>query len=191
MALNWIPEALIYMGDTGSQFLGALLAFVGIYFFGDVNWYLSEGQSSNMIIQVLLPVMVFVVPIMDTTFVTIGRILRGQSPFVGGKDHLTHNMTYVGVQQYMVPVVLGLISLTSGLLAILSLKFLAGSDLSLLTAAFAGYLAVMILIFVYIYRRGARIGVAKERKPRTFKRAVEERRNGNNRPPRAKEKQHS
>lgn len=191
LALNWIPEALIYMGDTGSQFLGALLAFVGIYFFWDAEWYLPEGQESNMVIQVLVPVMVFMVPIMDTTFVTIGRILRGQSPFVGGKDHLTHNMTYVGVQQYMVPVVLGVISLTSGLLAILSLKFLANGNLTLLTAAFAGYLAVMVMIFVYIYRRGARIGVAKERKPRTFKRAIEERQNRNTSPPRAKEKQHS
>jgi UDP-GlcNAc:undecaprenyl-phosphate GlcNAc-1-phosphate transferase len=190
LALNWIPEALIYMGDTGSQFLGALLAFVGIYFFWDGNWYLNEGQESNMVIQVLVPVMVFVVAIMDTTFVTIGRILRGQSPFVGGKDHLTHNMTYVGVQQYMVPVVLGLISLTSGLLAILSLKFFAADHLTLLTFAFAGYLAVMVLVFVYIYRRGARIGVAKQRKPRTFKRAIEERRNANSSPSRTKEKQH-
>jgi UDP-GlcNAc:undecaprenyl-phosphate GlcNAc-1-phosphate transferase len=41
--------------------------------------------------------MVFLLPIVDTTIVSINRILRGSSPFVGGRDHTTHHMGYAGL----------------------------------------------------------------------------------------------
>jgi UDP-GlcNAc:undecaprenyl-phosphate GlcNAc-1-phosphate transferase len=47
--------------------------------------------------QVLGPLVVFLLPIADTTTVSINRILRGHSPFVGGRDHTTHHLSYLGL----------------------------------------------------------------------------------------------
>src|SRR5258706_6731614 len=76
---NWHP-AVIYMGDTGSQFLGVFLSAVGIKFF------LQAGTvpPSELIDfrQVIIPILGFIVPIVDTITVFINRILCNQSPFV-------------------------------------------------------------------------------------------------------------
>ena len=118
--------------------------------------------------------MLFLVPIMDTTFVTFARIMRGQSPFVGGKDHLTHHMTYLGVADKFVPFVLGLVSLVSGLLAVFGLRYLLTWSV-VQTAIFVGYIIVVFAIFFRLYKKGERIGLAKQRFARTFDRAFKER----------------
>jgi UDP-GlcNAc:undecaprenyl-phosphate GlcNAc-1-phosphate transferase len=82
------------MGDTGSQFLGALLAAVGIYFF----WNGYEFSDSSFIPKAITPILAFLPSIIDTTCVTINRISRGQSPFVGGRDHTTHHLSYLGLK---------------------------------------------------------------------------------------------
>ena len=103
---NWKP-AKIYMGDTGSLFIGLVLAFGGIMYFWNIK---ASPDNISHIRKALIPLLVFLVPIMDTTFVTIARVARGSSPFVGGKDHLTHNLARIGIPEAMVPVTLGLVS---------------------------------------------------------------------------------
>lgn len=170
LILNVKPSK-IYMGDTGSQFLGALLAVIGIKFFWNFE---VDGKSVYWPTRAIVPVMLFLVPIMDTTFVTFARIMRGQSPFVGGKDHLTHHMTYLGVADKFVPFVLGLVSLVSGLLAVIGIRYLlTGSVVQ--TAIFVGYIIVVFAIFFRLYKKGERIGLAKQRFARTFDRAFKER----------------
>jgi UDP-GlcNAc:undecaprenyl-phosphate/decaprenyl-phosphate GlcNAc-1-phosphate transferase len=93
LVLNWAP-AKVYMGDTGSQFLGAFLAWVSIQYFWQ---YRVESAGGIQIIQFLVPALAFIVPLMDTTTVTTRRILRGVSPFVGGRDHLTHHLAYLNL----------------------------------------------------------------------------------------------
>lgn len=90
---NWNPSRM-YMGDTGSQFLGALLAAVGITFF----WNGFEFTDNSFFPKAITPVLAFLPSIIDTTTVTINRIARGQSPFVGGRDHTTHHLSYLGLK---------------------------------------------------------------------------------------------
>ncbi len=90
---NWNPSRM-YMGDTGSQFLGALLAALGIYFF----WNGYKFEDSAFIPKAITPILAFLPSIIDTTTVTINRIARGQSPFVGGRDHTTHHLSYLGLK---------------------------------------------------------------------------------------------
>lgn len=170
LVLNVKPSK-IYMGDTGSQFLGALLALIGIKFFWNFE---VDGRGVYWPTRAIVPVMLFLVPIMDTTFVTVARIMRGQSPFVGGKDHLTHHMTYLGVADKFVPFVLGLVSLGSGLLAVFGLRYLLTWS-AWQTAIFIGYILIVFVIFFRLYKRGERIGLAKQRFARTFERAFKER----------------
>ncbi|NQY68665.1 MAG: undecaprenyl/decaprenyl-phosphate alpha-N-acetylglucosaminyl 1-phosphate transferase [Flavobacteriales bacterium] len=90
---NWHPSKM-HMGDTGSQFLGLLLAFIGITYFWN-----GEDIEGNKIIskQILSTLLIFIIPLTDTITVIINRLLRKQSPFVGGRDHTTHFLHYLGM----------------------------------------------------------------------------------------------
>ncbi len=90
---NWHPSRM-FMGDAGSQFLGALLSGLSIIYL----WQFRDtvhGVSSLQ--QFLVPSLVFLLPLTDTCTVTIRRLARGQSPFVGGRDHTTHHLVYCGL----------------------------------------------------------------------------------------------
>lgn len=89
---NWNPSK-IYMGDTGSQFLGAILAAVSMIYFWNTPF---DFESKIQLKQIVLTGLVFVLPIADTSTVVINRLLKKQSPFVGGKDHTTHHLSYLG-----------------------------------------------------------------------------------------------
>ena len=95
LRFNWSPSK-IFMGDTGSQFLGVFLAATSIIFL----WQFNEGNQGLLQVKpFVLPALFFVIPIIDTTTVTVRRLLRGQSPFVGGKDHITHHFAYLGLKE--------------------------------------------------------------------------------------------
>jgi UDP-GlcNAc:undecaprenyl-phosphate/decaprenyl-phosphate GlcNAc-1-phosphate transferase len=112
LIFNWNPSK-IFMGDTGSQLLGALLAGVGIVFFwNNENIIESHGWFSKLAIVLCA----FVVPIGDSITVTINRLKRGQSPFVGGRDHTTHHLSYAGLTDRQVAYVMGSLLLISVLL---------------------------------------------------------------------------
>jgi UDP-GlcNAc:undecaprenyl-phosphate/decaprenyl-phosphate GlcNAc-1-phosphate transferase len=104
------PPSKMFMGDTGSQFLGVLLAAFSIVFL----WNHHEPNGINIpakkIISVLL---IFALPLIDTTTVTIKRLLQGRSPFVGGKDHTTHHLVYLGLSDTKVALVFTALSLVS------------------------------------------------------------------------------
>ena len=83
----------MFMGDSGSQFLGLFIAAFGIKYLWNSTNYNGDIVISKQIITVLLA---FILPIIDTTSVVINRLSRKQSPFVGGKDHTTHHLSYYG-----------------------------------------------------------------------------------------------
>jgi len=95
---NWNPSKM-YMGDTGSQFLGVFLAAIGILYLWNGH---AEMDFRIQTKQFIVALLVFIVPIIDTTTVTINRLLKGQSPFVGGKDHTTHHLSYLGLSDRQV-----------------------------------------------------------------------------------------
>jgi UDP-GlcNAc:undecaprenyl-phosphate GlcNAc-1-phosphate transferase len=89
----------MFMGDTGSQFLGMFLAYYGIKYL----WNSSDFQGEHIPAKQFCTVMVaFILPILDTTFVTITRLMKRRSPFVGGKDHTTHHLSYLGLSDSQV-----------------------------------------------------------------------------------------
>ena len=90
---NWNPSKM-FMGDTGSQFIGVFLAIISIKYMWNATSYTGE---SNQFQQIVTVIMAFILPIIDTTCVVINRISRKQSPFVGGKDHTTHHLSYLGL----------------------------------------------------------------------------------------------
>jgi len=92
---NWHPSK-IFMGDTGSQFLGLFLAAMGIKYFWntpDINGNLIQSK------QFFVTILTFAIPIIDTTAVVLNRLRSGKSPFIGGKDHTTHIFFFIGVTE--------------------------------------------------------------------------------------------
>ncbi len=97
------------MGDSGSMFLGFTLAVLAIA---------RHTQASNIFAIIGVPTLVLLLPILDTGLVSITRILRGQSPAVGGKDHTSHRLVAFGFSERQAVLVLYGIAIVSGLASI-------------------------------------------------------------------------
>ena len=83
---NWNP-AHIFMGDTGSLFIGFLLSAVAI----KLRFPLIGTDYSW-----LIPIFVMGLPIFDTTLVFFSRLRRGKNPFTTpGKDHISHRLAFL------------------------------------------------------------------------------------------------
>ncbi len=117
---NWNPSRM-FMGDTGSQFLGVFLAFIGIRFFWNTTSPSGELEPAR---QLIAPIIVFLLPLVDTAVVSISRILRGTSPFVGGKDHTTHHLSYAGLSDGQVALAFLAFSLLHVFLAFVMFRFI-------------------------------------------------------------------
>jgi len=141
--LNWHPSK-IYMGDTGSQMLGALLSGVGILFFwSDTSVVVHDMWWTKL----ALVFTAFVIPIGDSLTVSINRIRRGQSPMVGGRDHTTHHLSYAGLTDRQVALVMILISAIS-ILSFIGFQVVQSENLTLLLGlVFA--ISTGIILFLY------------------------------------------
>jgi UDP-GlcNAc:undecaprenyl-phosphate GlcNAc-1-phosphate transferase len=82
--------ARIYLGDSGSLFLGLALSIILIQFDPSV-----QIISSALVI----PIFIMAIPIIDTSVVVMSRILRGVSIFQGGQDHISHRLIVRGVSR--------------------------------------------------------------------------------------------
>lgn len=114
LLFNWHPSKM-YMGDNGSLLLGVMLAVFSIKFLWCAPAAVRAGAGWEA--PLLLVWMVFVVPITDTATVTVNRLLKGKSPFVGGRDHTTHHLAYLGLGARQVALVLYGVEAVSLLLA--------------------------------------------------------------------------
>jgi UDP-GlcNAc:undecaprenyl-phosphate GlcNAc-1-phosphate transferase len=83
------PPARIFMGDSGSLFLGLFLAGLALA--------PAQGLSRSLAAVLAAPLMILGVPILDTTLVTVGRLLEGRPVSQGGKDHTSHRFVALGM----------------------------------------------------------------------------------------------
>lgn len=121
---NWSPSKL-YMGDTGSQFLGLFLAFIGIRFIWNIEGLILENPIADKFILIMA---FFAIPLIDTLTVTINRIRRKQSPMVGGKDHTTHTLAYLGLSERQVAVFFALLASIFSLISVYMISVKKGID---------------------------------------------------------------
>jgi UDP-GlcNAc:undecaprenyl-phosphate/decaprenyl-phosphate GlcNAc-1-phosphate transferase len=125
LVYNWHP-AKMFMGDTGSQFLGAFLAVLGIDYCWNASYLnvMSNLNVNPILIGFISIALIFVLPLTDTITVSINRISRGQSPFVGGKDHTTHHLFFRGITEKRIAIIFFIIALTGVIFALnLALNF--------------------------------------------------------------------
>ncbi|MFI7706003.1 glycosyltransferase family 4 protein [Nonomuraea sp. NPDC049480] len=99
---NW-PPARIFMGDSGSLFIGFALTCSAVV--------LVAGRGPDTVAGGLL-LSTFVATV-DTGVVVLSRIRAGRSPLAGGTDHVSHRLRTLGLDPRLVAVVLGLITALS------------------------------------------------------------------------------
>ncbi len=66
----------------------------------------------------IVPIIILLLPILDTAFVTLTRSLSGRSAFVGGRDHLSHRLVALGLGDRRAVIVLYVLAATGGLVAV-------------------------------------------------------------------------
>ncbi len=88
--------ARVFMGDSGSQFLGFTLAML----------LLDLTQRTEVSLSLTLPFMLAGLPIIDTATVMIKRLREGRSPFSPDKNHLHHRLLKLGLHHYEVVIVI-------------------------------------------------------------------------------------
>ena len=127
-----LNPAKIFMGDTGSTFLGFILATVSI-----------EGLfKSYAIISFAVPFLMLGLPIFDTCFAILRRVSHGQSPMSPDRGHIHHRLIDMGFNQKQAVAVLYVISAILGLSAVvLTTTGAARAMLFLLALSGAGALA--------------------------------------------------
>jgi UDP-GlcNAc:undecaprenyl-phosphate GlcNAc-1-phosphate transferase len=111
---NFHP-ATIFMGDSGSMFLGFTLAALTM----KGNW----GEATNLLLMVVTPLMVLAVPIFDTTFVALVRWINGRAISQGGRDHTSHRLVAFGLPEKRAVLLFYLISGICGSLAFLGVWY--------------------------------------------------------------------
>ncbi len=135
---NTFP-ARIFMGDTGSQFLGYMVACLAIL--------VSQGEACA--ISPVLPLLILGLPILDTITVMTIRIKEKRSPFSPDKNHLHHQLMSLGLKHFEA---VGVIYLIQVALMISAYVFRFESDLFLLL--FYGLFSSLVIAYLYIgYRK--------------------------------------
>ena len=139
---NFNP-AKIFMGDTGSMFLGYMLAAISIL----------GAVKSAATIALIVPIVALGLPILDTAFAIIRRYMSGRPIFKPDKGHLHHRLLEMGLTQKQAVLLMYVISGCLGLSAI---------ALTEVNKSF-GILIIVVLLSVACF--GARkIGVLKATK---------------------------
>ena len=102
--------ASIYLGDAGSLYLGFLLAAISIRI---------DLDNDSAPIRALVLILILAIPVIDTTQVVVSRIVKGKSPFQGGRDHISHLLLKRGLSQRVVLFILTTLAVLFAFIAIL------------------------------------------------------------------------
>ncbi|QDU01504.1 WecA-like glycosyltransferase [Gimesia chilikensis] len=109
---NW-PPAKIFMGDSGSYFIGLLLStmtVLGTFYSGNSSAGASEGARH----VILAPLCILAIPLYDFCTVMIIRLKEGRSPFHADKSHFSHRLVELGLSKRDTVLTIHLATLTTG-----------------------------------------------------------------------------
>jgi UDP-GlcNAc:undecaprenyl-phosphate GlcNAc-1-phosphate transferase len=130
---NFNP-ASIFMGDTGSMFLGFILATSSI----------RTNQKSSTTVAVLIPIIILGLPILDTLLAMSRRAVRGRPLFRADKEHIHHRLLGLGLTHRQAVLVLyGMCVLLGGVALVLTY-----TNSAVITVTLLSVLAVSLFMFL-------------------------------------------
>lgn len=113
LAFYNITPARLFLGDSGSQLLGFWLAGLGIIY--------TPASTVPQLSSWFVPILLMLVPILDTTLVTTARVRLGKPFYVASRDHTYHRLVAMGVEPLHAVLLILLASAVAGCLAFIAL----------------------------------------------------------------------
>ena len=107
------PPARFFIGDSGSQFLGFLLAALGIVY---------NPVGFTRLTSWFVPILLVGIPIFDTTLVVVSRLRRRTPIYQGSRDHTFHRLVAVGMSANRAVLSMHTVALLLGCLAFIALE---------------------------------------------------------------------
>ena len=133
----WRRHAAVFLGDAGSLFLG----FVLVWFAVDIS------QSAPRDFYAVSAVWILGVPIMDTVYIMLRRMVRGMSPFAADRRHIHHTLIFMGLSETQTSWLLLAVSLLFGAIGFFGWYFRL--PVYVLTYAFIGTFAAHCVFMQY------------------------------------------
>lgn len=128
------PPAKIFMGDTGSLFLGFMISVIALL-----------GYKVTTFTSLVVPIVVLAIPIFDTLFAILRRLLKGQSIAEADKEHFHHQLLKMKYSTVSSILIIYAIDIT---FAAVSIFYVLGDN----QFAIAIYVILMILLLFVILR---------------------------------------
>ena len=146
LVYNFNP-ASIFMGDCGSLMIGFGISLLSLG--------LPGMNAGNSMTSIAVPVMIAMVPILDTTMVTLVRLLSGRKASTGGKDHTSHRLVLMGFSEKKAVLFLYGVGLVSGTAAL----FVSRSDTFTSPSVIIPLMLSILLMGIYLsqLRSGKRV----------------------------------
>jgi UDP-GlcNAc:undecaprenyl-phosphate GlcNAc-1-phosphate transferase len=114
------PRASVFLGDSGSQMIGGLLAMLTMWVCTSAWGAVAEGTGpagsggAGGAWKAWLPLSVLAVPGYDSVQVVLGRLRRGQPVYVGDHHHVSHQLTRRGLTRSQAVLVLWVLAMLAG-----------------------------------------------------------------------------
>ena len=128
LVFNYHP-AKIFMGDSGALFAGFALASLAV-----------TGVIKTVTATIFLPIFILAVPLLDISYSTFRRLLKGKSPFIADSEHIHHKLIQAGLSHNKTVLVFIMIALSAGVIAV---TFVGG--IRLYAVAVAAILPLMLI----------------------------------------------
>ena len=98
---NFKKKRKIFLGDSGSMFLGSILMIYILYLLGD-SYKMNEGLRIN---KTLFSILIVLYPLIDLLRVFLIRISKGLSPFIADQNHIHHKLLSYFKQKHYLTVI--------------------------------------------------------------------------------------
>ena len=134
---NFHP-ASIFMGDSGSLFIG--------FFLAGFTTHARMFDSTHLLPIIMVPVLILFIPILDTGFVSVMRTIFGRSIARGGSDHSSHRLVAIGLPERQAVLTLYAFSLFGGTVALVGTLYQPRYFMSLLGV----FLLVSLFFWIYL-----------------------------------------
>ena len=140
LVFNFNP-ASIFMGDCGSLALG--------FFLGALTLVSNSGGMRRNVVSILaVPVLLLLIPIVDTTLVTISRRMAGRPVSQGGRDHTSHRLVALGLSERNAALTLWTVAALAGAVAV----FVRNASWAIGAFAVPTFFMLCLLLAVFVAR---------------------------------------
>lgn len=134
---NFKP-AKIFMGDCGSLVIGFSVSVLVLCY--------ASVPSATPLARFAVPVLMLLVPILDTTLVTVIRLLSGRKASTGGRDHTSHRLVLMGFSEKSAVLFLYGTGMVAGLAGV----FVSRSDTMTSPAVILPVVTAVVLMGIYL-----------------------------------------